>query len=236
MKRFRNVTSFFVLVGALCFALSFAGVSLAAANAGQPVHDTEAVHSPAGDGGAGAAVTAEHGAAESHTGSGHGSSLTKEKLKDLFWRVINFIALMIILVRFGAKPIAGGLADRQKRIREELEDLESKRNQAERSYREFEARLATVEKDIDSIVEKAVAQARIEKARIIEKAEQAADEIKRQAEFAIQNEISEARQTLKNDAADQAAVMAEALIVQNLTADDQVRIIEDYLDRVGAAQ
>jgi F-type H+-transporting ATPase subunit b len=30
--------------------------------------------------------------------------------------------------------------------------------------------------------------------------------------------------------------MAEELIVKNLTADDQVKIIEDYLAKVGAVQ
>jgi F-type H+-transporting ATPase subunit b len=81
-----------------------------------------------------------------------------------------------------------------------------------------------------------VAQAEVEKAKIIEKAELAADDIKRAADQAIQNEITEARRFLKDEVADQAAVMAEELIVKNLTADDQVKIIEDYLAKVGAVQ
>lgn len=48
----------------------------------------------------------------------------------------------------------------------------------------------------------------------------------------IQNEIMVARRQLKNDIADQAAAMAEGLIVKNLTPEDQVKIIEDYLDKV----
>jgi F-type H+-transporting ATPase subunit b len=30
--------------------------------------------------------------------------------------------------------------------------------------------------------------------------------------------------------------MAEELIIKNLTSDDQVKIIEEYLDKVGAVQ
>jgi F-type H+-transporting ATPase subunit b len=41
---------------------------------------------------------------------------------------------------------------------------------------------------------------------------------------------------LKNEIADKAAVMAEALILKNLTEEDQVKIVEDYLDKVGAIQ
>ncbi len=61
-------------------------------------------------------------------------------------------------------------------------------------------------------------------------------DLKRRLRWPIQNEIVEARRTLKNEVADQAAVMAEEFIVKNLTADDQVKIIENYLDKVGAVQ
>jgi len=184
---------------------------------------------------AGHAVAAEegHGADAGHVVP---SSLSAAKLKDLGWRVVNFIALMIILVKFAAKPIGSGLASRQKKIKDEIETLQQKRGEAEKSYNDFQQKLASVESEIDKIVERAIAQAEIEKVKIIEKAEQAAADIKRSAEMAIQNEITEARRTLKNDAVDQAAAMAEELIVKNLTADDQVKIIENYLAKVGAVQ
>ena len=224
MKKMEQITRLFFLVAALCLVLSVGAVSAASS---QPAADTTHAVTAGAD---------SHAADEAH-GGGHGEgSLSAAKLKDLFWRVVNFIALMIILVKFGAKPIASGLAGRQQRIKDEIEELEVRKEEAEKTYREFEAKLATVEKDIDTIVEKAVAQAEVEKEKIIEKAEQAADDIKRQAELAIQNEIMDARRTLKDEVADQAAVMAEELIVKNLNPDDQVKIIEDYLDKVGAVQ
>lgn len=236
MEKFGKIARFFVLVAAVCFALSLGTVSFAEATGQDSSGHTATVeHSQAGDTVHAEADTAAHGEDAGH-GEAHGSSLSKDKLMDLFWRVVNFIALMIILVKFGAKPIATSLTGRQNKIKDELEELEARRTEAEKSYREFEAKLATVEKDIDSVVEKAVAQAEVEKTKIIEKAEQAADDIKRQAELAIQNEIMEARRTLKNDVADQATVMAEELIVKNLKPEDQVKIIEDYLDKVGAVQ
>ena len=143
---------------------------------------------------------------------------------------------MIILVKFGAKPIGSGLASRRAQIKEEIEDLQVKRVDAEESYDAFQVKLANVESEIGTIVDKAIAQAEVEKTKIIEKAEQAADDIKRVAEMAIQNEITEARQSLKDEVAEQAAIMAEELIVKNLTDDDQVKIIEDYLAKVGAVQ
>lgn len=243
MRGVKQVARMMVLVtAALWFALS-AGTVWATEQTSQeaPAAAQEAT-SGQGHGeavaGAGHAVAAEEGHGTAAEG-GHGAaggSLSAEKLKDLFWRVVNFIALMIILVKFGAKPIGAGLAGRQKRVREEIEDLEAKKVAAEKSYRDFEAKLATVEKDIDKIVEKAVAQAELEKVKILERAEQAAADIKRQAELAVQKEVMEAKRSLKDEVADKAAAMAEALIVKNLTPDDQVKIVEDYLAKVGAVQ
>ncbi|MCF8055691.1 MAG: ATP synthase F0 subunit B [Desulfocapsa sp.] len=195
-----------------------------------------------------AAVVADHAAeaaavhgdphAAAPDGGGHAvkNSLSPEKLKDLGFRVMNFIVLLIILVKFGAKPIANGLGARRTQIREEIEDLEIKKVEAERAYKQFSDKLESVEKDVETIVEKAVAQAEVEKARIIAAAEKSAEDIKRSAEMVIANEITGAKRSLKVNATEQAAVMAEELIVQNLTSDDQVKIIEDYLDKVGAVQ
>jgi F-type H+-transporting ATPase subunit b len=224
----------------LWFALSF-GTAWATENvnpdmAGKTSHEV-VVEGHAKDA---TAVVHEEGKASENAAAEHGEVhqplITTAKLWDLLWRFMNFAVLMFILIKFAAKPIATGLSSRKSKIRTEIEDLEAKKAEAEKSYREFEAKLAGIEAEIDTIVEKAVAQAEIEKARIIEKAEEAAADIQRQAEMAIQYEIMEANRTLKNDIADQAAAMAEELIVKNLTAADQVKIVEDYLAKVGAVQ
>lgn len=213
---------------ALCFTFSAAAV-WASSSQPAPAHgEQQATHAAPADGHGDAAATGSHGAA--------GGSLSAAKIKDLGLRVLNFAVLLYLLVKFAAKPIGAGLAGRRKAIKDEIEELEAKKATAEKSYREFEQKLATVEKDIDKIVERAIAQAEVEKTKIIEKAEQAAADIKRQAEMTIQKEIMEARRTLKNEVAEQAAVLAEELIVKNLTIDDQVKIVEDYLDKVGAVQ
>jgi F-type H+-transporting ATPase subunit b len=176
----------------------------------------------------------EHGA--HGAGAHHKPMITPEKLKDLFWRTANFLALVVILVKFLAKPISNGLTSRRQQIKAELEELQAKRDEAERSYKEFEARLAGMEKEMETIVEKAIAQAEIEKEKILAEAEKAAEDIKRQAEAAVKAELVDAKRRLKDEVAEQAAAMAEELIVKNLTPADQVTITEQYLERVGAVQ
>jgi F-type H+-transporting ATPase subunit b len=221
MKRVQRMAKNCVLFAAvLWFSLALGSV-VWASDAGSVAKDS------------GHAVAAGHASDAGHVVQ---NSLSPAKLKDLGLRVMNFAALMIILIKFGAKPIGSALSGRRKQVKDDLESLEAKKAAAERSYKEFSTKLASVEKDVDQIVEKAIAQAEIEKAKIIDRAEKMAEDIKRQAQMAVANEVTAARRMLKNEIADQAAVMAEALIIKNLTGDDQVKIVEDYLDKVGAIQ
>jgi F0F1-type ATP synthase, subunit b len=219
-------------IGALPFSIAFAS-----GGAAVDAHQTEAAAQTLSTAADHQAVDTGHGGKADAHGNGHDSHpLSMEKLKDLFWRTVNFLALVIILVKFGAKPIISGLSGRQQRIREELDDLTTRRDQAEESYREFEAKLAGVEQEMERIVERAVAQAQLEKERILADAEKAAADIRRQAEAAVQAELEDAKRHLREEIAEQAAAMAEELIVKNLTPADQVAITEQYLERIGAVQ
>lgn len=175
------------------------------------------------------AATAGHGAGE------HGSALSAAKLKDFFWRTVNFIALLIILVKFLGRPVMNALGSRQERIAGELADLNRRRGEAEAAHTAFTAKLAGMEKEMERVIEQAVTQAQIEKERILAEAERAAEDIRRQAQAAVRGEMEEARRRLREEVAEEAAKMAEELIKKNLTAADQTAITEQYLERVGAA-
>lgn len=186
------------------------------------------------------AVEAAGHAAEA-AGEAHGASsmtgphgpLSPAKLKDFGWRVMNFAALLVILIKFLKKPLADALKGRQQGIKAEFEDLETRRADAERNYKEYEARLAGIDDELKEMVEKAIAQGKVEKERIIAEANRAAEGIKRQAEMAVQNEITEAKRRLKTEIAEQAAIMAEQIIKKNLQDADQNKLVEDYLTKLG---
>lgn len=161
--------------------------------------------------------------------------IPKHKWTDLGWRAMNFAALVIILVKFLKKPIVDGLRGRRQGIREAFDDLESQRSTAERQYQEYASRLSGLDAELRKMVETAIAQGEVEKARIIAEANEAAEQIKRQATLAVANAVAEAKVKLKREVADQAAVMAEGIIKSNLQAADQVALVEGYLAKVGGA-
>jgi F-type H+-transporting ATPase subunit b len=167
---------------------------------------------------------------------GEGGSLSPAKLKDLLWRVLNFAVLAVVLFKVLSKPIANGLRARQQSIKEQFTDLEERKAEADRAYQNYEEKLASIDGEVNDIIQSAIAQGEAEKSRIIDEAKRAAEDIKRQAEMAIQHELAEAKLRLREEVANQAVIMAEELIRKNLQETDQVKLIEDYLAKVGTVQ
>ncbi|MEJ2031596.1 MAG: F0F1 ATP synthase subunit B [Deltaproteobacteria bacterium] len=158
--------------------------------------------------------------------------ITPAKLWDFLWRVMNFAVLMVLLVKFLAKPIGNALSGRRQGIQDQFEDLEARRAEAEQLYKEHEGKLATLDQEVQKIIAAAKAQGELEKERIIGEANRAADDIKRQAEMAVQHEFAEAKRKLREEVAEQASVMAEGIISKNLQGADQAKLIEEYLNTV----
>jgi len=164
------------------------------------------------------------------------ASLSPEKLKDLGLRVMNFAALVIILVKFLKKPLADALRGRREAIVEQIDGLNTRKADVEQSYQQCEEKLSKVDEQVSSIIENAKAQAESVKERIIEDATRAAGDMKRKAELSIQFELSEARARLQAEVADQATLMAKEMIKNNLQESDHNAIVEGYLEKVGAIQ
>ena len=174
--------------------------------------------------------------AEGH-GGGHGEApnpLSHEKVMDLLWRTTNFAALVIILVKFGSKPIANALGGRRMAIVNRFEDLNARRSEVEQSYKKYEEKLGRIDQDVQAILATAKAQGELERQKIIDEATRAAADIKRKAELSVQYEFSLAKKALQDEVAEQAAQMAEALIRKNFSAADQSKLVSEYLDKVGA--
>lgn len=170
-----------------------------------------------------------------HASGGEGG-IPREKWLDLLWRTLNFAGLLAILIVALKKPVSNALKNRRQEIIEKFADLEAQKTEAERIYKEYEAKLSKIDAEVESIISSAVKQGEAEKIRIIEDANRAAGDIQRQAEMAIQYELAEAKLTLRSDIAEQAVQMAEDLIKQNLKEADQTKMVEDYLEKVGAIQ
>lgn len=179
-----------------------------------------------------ATAVSASGGGDAHGGGG----ISPEKWKDLWYRVFNFAGLAAILVYFLRKPLAGGLRSRRETIAQQLEELEARKGEAERMYKEAEAKVARLDAEVKKIIAEAVKQGEVEKERIIADGERSAGDMKRQAKMAVAHELAEAKSRLKAEIAEQAVLLAEELIKKNLQPADQHKMVEEYLDKVGGIQ
>ena len=90
-----------------------------------------------------------------------------------------------------------------------------------------------MEKDIQDIKVAIMGELGSEKDRIIEEGKVAAERIIQQAKWTAEQEVVKAKNELKDHVVEMAGDMASGLINRSMTPDDQKRILEEYLDKVG---
>lgn len=168
-------------------------------------------------------------------GGGHGES-SFDKGKDLIWRTMNFVVLAGVLIFLLKKPLAKALASRRQGIKEELDDLEKQKQEAQEELREYQEKLNQLDKEIEKIVADYIKEGEAVKDKIIEEAKASAEKLQEQAKKNIEHEFEKARRSLKAEMADQAVAMAEELIKKNIKDEDQERIVNEYLEKVVVAQ
>jgi F-type H+-transporting ATPase subunit b len=124
------------------------------------------------------------------------------------------------------------LSDRAQSIKDELADLESRKAKAQAELAEVEKRLKDAEGDREIIVADFRAQGEKERAKIVSAAELSAERIKAQAQFTIDQETAVAKAELRKEVAQLSAALAEDLLRQKITAEDQTRLVDEYLAKV----
>ena len=138
---------------------------------------------------------------------------------------------MVFLLR---KPLAQALSSRIKGIKEQLEDLEASKAEAEKKLAEYNEKLAQLEKEAEKIVEGYIQQGNEAKARILKEAESAAEKLKVQARRNIEHEFEQAKLKLQKEIFETSLVKAEEIIKGKISGEDQDRIVDEYLKKVVA--
>ena len=149
-------------------------------------------------------------------------------------KVLNFVVLAVGLFLILRKPVAQALSDRIKGIKNELEDLEKRKAEVENQLAEYNKKLATLDKEAEQVVAEYVRQGEEARARILKEAELAADKLKEQAQKNIQHEFAQAKQNLQTEIVAKALAKAEELIKGSISAEDQNRLVDEYLEKVVA--
>lgn len=150
------------------------------------------------------------------------------------YRVINFVVLLAALIFILRKPISQALSSRIKTIREQLESLEAQKVEAEKQLAQYNEKLSQLEKEAEKIVKGYIKQGNEAKAKILKEAQESAEKLQAQARRNIEHEFDKARQELQREIVEKSLVKAEETLKKAITARDQDKLVDDYLDKVVA--
>lgn len=151
-----------------------------------------------------------------------------------WYRTMNFGVLFIALFFLLRKPLSGALNSRIKGIKDQLDELESKKKKTEEELARYKDKLASLDQEAEEIVARYIEQGKAAKARILEEAEQTAQKLEEQAKRNIEHEFKQAEEKLRGEILEKALMQAEELIKGDISSDDQDRLVDEYLEKVVA--
>jgi F-type H+-transporting ATPase subunit b len=151
-----------------------------------------------------------------------------------WFRVMNFAVLAIALVFILRKPLSQALGARITGIKDQLEDLEARKAEAEKQLAEYNEKLSRLEKESEQIVEDYIKQGKEAKARILKEAESAAEKLQTQARRNIEHEFKQAKFKLQEEIFETSLAKAEEILKGRISGDDQDRLVDEYLRKVEA--
>jgi F-type H+-transporting ATPase subunit b len=168
---------------------------------------------------------------EAHHGEEHAAH-AGPPLSLLFYTV-NFAIFAYFIVGRGILPSVRRWAfARRDRVITEIAAAQQARDEAERLRAEWAQRVASLEQEIAEIRRLAAADAERERERIIRAAQETAAAIAADARRATAQEVARAQSELRSELARQAVAVAERLIRERTTADDQRRFVHEFLREV----
>ncbi|MFP3871029.1 MAG: F0F1 ATP synthase subunit B [Syntrophobacteria bacterium] len=159
-----------------------------------------------------------------------------KKVPDFFYRLLNFGLMVGILYYFLRKPLRQFFAKRTENITKTLNELETKKQDADQKYKEYSEKLAQLDKETDRILQEYIEQGEREKVKIIANAEKAAAEIRKMTELAIQQEIKSAKGDLQREIAELSVAAAEQMLKDKIEEEDQQRLVNDFMTKVVEAK
>lgn len=148
---------------------------------------------------------------------------------DFFFKVVNLAVLAFLLYKFVKTPLTKAVKERHEALKRALEEATEAKRLWEAKYREYDERMKRVEEEARRLREELLAEAKRERDRILREAEEAAARIRAQAEVALEQEMRALQRQLRERMADLTVEVAERIIRDSITPEDQKRLLQDYV-------
>jgi F-type H+-transporting ATPase subunit b len=154
-------------------------------------------------------------------------------INDIWFPLANFLIYAFILVKFALPLVRDFLRSRHEEVLAKVNQASAKRQAAEALVSEYKAKLAGLDKEVQSIHAALGEDGEREKGKLISEAQTMALKIKSDANFLAEQEIKSARQKVREEMAEQAETTARQLVERNLSSADQSRLAQEFIQSIG---
>ena len=148
----------------------------------------------------------------------------------IFWTLVTFAIATLVLRRVAWGPIIARVDEREKTIQASIDAAKHERAEAEKLLGEQKAAIAEARREAGEMVRKNAEDVERLRADLLAKARAQAEELKADAKRSIEDEKTKAVAEVKGVAADLAIQIAEKLLGENLDADKQRKLAQQYLE------
>lgn len=161
----------------------------------------------------------------------HAPSIT-----EVIFPALNFLIYAVIIVKFALPPVRSFLKTRRDEVVATMAQASAKKAAAQALVDEYKAKLAALDQQVRSLQATLRDEGERDKAKLVGEAKAMAAKIKADASILADQEVKMARQKIREDMAIQAEATARALLQRNLSADDQNRLADEFIQSIGQAR
>ena len=154
----------------------------------------------------------------------------------LLWTIITFVVLLLILWKAAWKPIVEALDARSEKIRGDIENAETARQEAEKLLEQHREMMADAKNEASKVISQGKEEAEKIKNEMLEKATQESRVISDRAKKEIEIAKDKALQDIKSEVVVLSTEIASKVIGKNIDPDDQKNLIEETLNKIGTVQ
>ncbi|GAB3789410.1 F0F1 ATP synthase subunit B [Virgibacillus kimchii] len=162
-----------------------------------------------------------------------GATVGGFQVGDMIVQLVFFILLLYLLKKVAWGPVMNIMEKRENYVANEIEEAEKSRKEAEEASQKATEQLNQTKQEAQKIIEDAKNAAESQEEKIIAAARSEADRLKEAAQADIQNEKEKALQALQDQVASLSVLIASKVIEKELSAQDQEKLINEYIKEVG---
>ncbi len=162
--------------------------------------------------------------------------LALPQLVSVVLTLVSVFILYIILRKFLYAPVTNFIEARKAKIQGDLDQAKTAKKEAADLKADYQAKISEVKLEGQEIIEGARKRGDEIKDSILEEARQEAKTIVERARKDIALEKEKAYEDIKQSTGEMAILIASKIMEENITIDNQMNLIDKFIDEVGSSK